>query len=430
MLNWMRYIPEGTRDILFDECKEKIRIEEILKASYRASGFNDIISPTLEFYDVFNGDHTTIAQEKMYKLFDNHGRILVLRPDLTTPVARITATKLNEAVFPIRFCYTSNVFRVNESLLGKTNEITQSGIEIVGARSVKADAEAIITGINALKNCGMEDFKVEIGHAEFFKSLVDELDTHDECKERIRRLVEDKNLPALDHFLKENINGFPEYKLKALKELPKLFGGIDTIDKAQKLTNNKNAIKALHNIMEVYRLIERAGLSSYITIDLGMVRHMDYYTGIIFRAFTYGAGGYILSGGRYDDLIIKFGRDLPSIGFAIDVDSLIQALQNKGLSDVRNEKHLMLYYSEELASKAFQLWDTLKENNFICELSLFDTEEETLRYSLDKRIASVISLLEENKIRLYRYNKKWSYKDFDAKYLDNFLEETEKTNEE
>jgi ATP phosphoribosyltransferase regulatory subunit len=157
---------------------------------------------------------------------------------------------------------------------------------------------------------------------------------------------------------------------------------------------------------------------------------MDYYTGIIFRAFTYGAGGYILSGGRYDDLIIKFGRDLPSIGFAIDVDSLIQALQTKGLSEVSNDRHLMLYYSEELASKAFQLWDTLKENNFICELSLFDTEEETLKYSLDKRISSVISLLEENKIRLYRYNKKWSYKDFDAKYLDNFLEETEKTNEE
>jgi len=276
----------------------------------------------------------------------------------------------------------------------------------------------------------MEDFKVELGHAEFFKSLVDELNTDDECKEKIRRFVEDKNLLALDHFLKENINGFPEYRLKALKELPKLFGGIDTIEKARKLTNNKNAMKALKNIMDVYGLIDRAGLSSYITIDLGMVRHMDYYTGIIFRAFTYGAGGYILSGGRYDDLIIKFGRDLPAIGFAIDVDSLINALQSKGLSETDNGRHIVLFYSEEIASKAFQLSDTLKENNFICELSLFDTEEETLKYSFEKGMFSVISLLEENKIRLYRYNKKWSYKDFDAKYLDNFLEETEKINEE
>ncbi|MHC1721355.1 MAG: ATP phosphoribosyltransferase regulatory subunit [Clostridiaceae bacterium] len=430
MLNWMRYIPEGTKDILFDECKEKIRIEEILNASYRVSGFNDIISPTLEFYDVFNGDHTTIAQEKMYKLFDNHGRILVLRPDLTTPVARITATKLNEAVFPIRFCYTSNVFRVNESMLGKTNEITQSGVEIVGVNSVKADAETIITGINALRKCGMKDFKIEIGHAEFFKSLVDELNADDECKEKIRRFVEDKNLLALDHYLRENANNFPEYKLKALRELPKLFGGIDTIEKAQKLTNNRNAAKALQNIMDVYGLIERAGLASFITIDLGMVRHMDYYTGIIFRAFTYGTGGYILSGGRYDDLIIKFGRDLPAVGFAIDVDSLITAMQNKGISEINRKKHLVLFYSEEFANKAFQLSDTLKENSFICELSLFDTEEETLKYSFEKRIFSVISLMEENKIRLYRYNKKWSYKDFDAKYLDNFLDETEKTNEE
>lgn len=430
MMNWMRYIPEGTKDLLFDECGEKIRIEELLRASYNACGFVDIITPTLEFYDVFNGDHTTIAQEKMYKLFDNHGRIMVLRPDVTTPIARVTATKLNEATFPIRFCYTSNVFRVNESMFGKANEVTQSGVEIIGVNSVKADAELIITGINALRNCGLEDFKIEIGQAEFFKSLVEEQNVDDECKETIRRFVEDKNFIALEHYLRDKIRDYSEYKLRALREIPKLFGKIEVVEKARKLTSNRNALEALDNITQVYSLIERAGLGAYITIDLGMVQNMDYYSGIIFRAFTYGTGSYILSGGRYDDLIKTFGRDLPAIGFAIDVDSLMSALESRGYSNSKKDKYILLYYSEEHSNKAFQLSNHLRENSYVCEMSLFDEEEETLEYAANKNIKTVISLMEENQVRLYRYSKKWNHRDFDAGYLDNIFKETEKIYEE
>jgi ATP phosphoribosyltransferase regulatory subunit len=430
MLNWMRYIPEGTKDLLFDECSEKIRIEELLRESYNACGFVDIITPTLEFYDVFNGDHTTIAQERMYKLFDNHGRIMVLRPDVTTPIARVTATKLNEAAFPVRFCYTSNVFRVNESLFGKANEVTQSGVEIIGVNSIKADAELIITGINALRNCGLEDFKIEIGQAEFFKSLLEELNVGVECKETIRGYVEDKNFITLDHYLREKIKDYSEYKLRALREIPKLFGKIEIVDKARKLTSNKDALEALDNIMQVYRLIDRAGLAAYITIDLGMVQNLDYYSGIIFRAFTFGTGSYILSGGRYDELIKTFGRDLPAIGFAIDVDSLMAALQSRGYSNSKKDKYMVLYYTEEFANKAFLLSNILRENSYVCEMSLFDTEEETLEYAANKNVKMVISLLEENQIRLYRYSKKWNHKDFDAEYLDKFFKETENDYEE
>lgn len=430
MLNWMRYIPEGSKDILFDECREKIRIENLLRDSYINCGFLDIISPTLEFYDVFNGDHTTIAQEKMYKLFDNQGRILVLRPDVTTPIARITATKLKEASFPIRFCYTSSVFRINESLFGKTNEVTQSGIETIGIKSVKADAETIIIGINALINCGLRDFKIEIGQAEFYKSLIEELNLVDENKEKIRRYVEDKNFVALDNFIKENVKEHSPGCVRAIKELPKLFGNIEIIDKARKLTNNGKAVKALENILDVYKLIEKAGLESYVTFDLGMVQHMDYYSGIIFRAITHGVGGYILSGGRYDELIKKFGRDLPAIGFAIDVDSLIDALQNIGHTNHKKEKQLLVYYTEELFKKAFQLAVNFRENGFVCELSLFESENETLDYALNKKIPMVISMIEENQIRLHKYNKKWHHKDFDTKYLNDFLEEAEKIYEQ
>ncbi len=430
MLNWMRYIPEGTKDILFDECKEKIRIENLLRESYIKCGFQDIITPTLEFYDVFNGEHTTIAQEKMYKLFDNQGRIMVLRPDVTTPVARITATKLNEASFPARFCYTSNVFRVNESLFGKTNEVTQSGIEIIGMNSTKADAETIITGINALISTGLKDFQIEIGHAEFFKSLLEELKISDEHKERIRKYVEDKNFIALDHFVMSEVDESYPGSLKAIKELPKLFGGIEVIQKAERLTKNQKAINSLKNIIDIYKLIDKAGLSSYITFDLGMVKHMDYYSGVIFRAFTHGSGGYILSGGRYDDLIKKFGRDLPAIGFAIDIDSLMSALENHGHTTGSKEKQVILYYTEELFKEAFSIAETFRDNGFISELSLFDSEESTLDYALNKDVPMVISVIEENIIRMYKYNKKWNFRDFDKEYFNKFMEEAEKIYEE
>ena len=430
MLNWMRYIPEGSKDVLFDECKEKIKIENLLRDSYVNCGFLDIISPTLEFYDVFNGDHTTIAQEKMYKLFDNQGRILVLRPDITTPIARITATKLKDASFPIRFCYTSSVFRINESLFGKTNEVTQPGIEIIGINSIKADAETIIIGINALIECGLKDFKIEIGQAEFYKSLVEELNLSDENKEIIRRYVEDKNFTALDHFIIENVSEHSSSSVRAIKELPKLFGNIEIIDRALKLTNNVNAIKALKNIIDVYKLIEKAGLEAYVTFDLGMVQHMDYYSGIIFRAITHGSGGYILSGGRYDELIKKFGRDLPAIGFAIDVDSLINTLQSIGHSNLKKDKKLVIYYTEKLFNKAFQIAINFREHGFVCELSLFDSEKLTLDYALNKEIYMVISMLEENQIRLYKYNKTWHYRDFSIEYFNNFLEEAEKIYEQ
>ncbi|MGE5629260.1 MAG: ATP phosphoribosyltransferase regulatory subunit [Solirubrobacterales bacterium] len=429
MNNWMRYIPEGTKDILFEECKEKIRIENLLRDSYIRCGFKDIISPSLEFYDVFNGEHTTIAQETMYKLFDNQGRIMVLRPDVTTPIARITATKLNEAVLPLRFCYTANVFRVNESLFGKTNEVTQSGIEIIGINSTKADAETIITGINALISSGLKDFQVEIGHAEFFKSLLEEINLTFEQKDKIRKYVEDKNFIALDHFVMSEINENYPGSLKAIKELPKLFGGIDVIERAAKLTKNKKALEALKNIMDIYLLIDKAGLSAHVTFDLGMVKHMDYYSGIIFRAFSHGSGGYILSGGRYDDLINKFGRDLPAIGFAIDIDSLISALQNLGQIKPDMSKHLVLYYTEELYQNASSLAETFRKSGFICEMSLFDDEESTLEYALNKDIPLVVSVVEKEIIRLYKYNKKWNYKDFQEKFFNNFIEEAEKTYE-
>ncbi len=384
MTSWKRYIPEGTKDTLFEECTRKIEIENILRKTYRYSGFLEIKSPTLEFYDVFNGENSTLSQEKMYKLFDNHGRILVLRSDMTTPIARIVATKLKEAIRPLRLCYTSNVYRVNESLNGKNSEITQSGIEIIGVKSLKADGEAIITGITALINCGLRDFKIEIGHAEFFKALIDEVNIDDEEKEKLRIYIENKNFTALSELLNKNKNKIDENRLNFLRELPKLFGNMDILDKVHTFTNNKKALDAIDSIKAVYKIVKDANLDKYISVDLGMVHHLNYYTGIIFRGYADGVGGNILSGGRYDNLIGEFGDNQEATGFAIYVDSIIKALENNGQIAENKLRKVLIYYKNEEFKRAYDKALELRKNGIVAELSFFDDEKEAERYSDEK----------------------------------------------
>ena len=201
MNNWKRHIPEGSRDILFEDCNNKIKIIDTLRKLYISTGYLEVISPTLEFYDVFQGDDVSIEQEKMYKLFDNAGRILVLRPDMTMPIARIAATKLRDSAYPLRICYSGNIFRINEDWNGKVSEMTQSGIEIIGSESPKADAEVIITAISALLAIGVKKFELEIGQAEFFKGLIEDIELDYEEMERLRGLVENKNFGALREFI-------------------------------------------------------------------------------------------------------------------------------------------------------------------------------------------------------------------------------------
>jgi ATP phosphoribosyltransferase regulatory subunit len=201
--SWKRHIPEGSRDILFEDCSNKIEIISALRKLYMSTGFLEVISPTLEFYDVFQGDTISIEQGKMYKLFDNAGRILVLRPDMTMPIARIVATKLRDSLYPLRICYSGNIFRMNENWDGKISEMTQSGIEIIGSEGAKADAEVIITAIQALLALGLKKFELELGQAEFFKGLIEDIELDEVEMERLRGLVENKNFGALREFIEE-----------------------------------------------------------------------------------------------------------------------------------------------------------------------------------------------------------------------------------
>jgi len=398
--NWKRHIPEGSRDILFEDCSNKIEIINTLRKLYINSGFLEVVSPTLEFYDVFQGDNLSIEQEKMYKIFDNVGRILVLRPDMTMPIARIVATKLKDSLYPLRICYSGNIFRMNENWDGKVSETTQSGTEIVGSESPKADAEVIITAIQSLLAIGVKKFELEIGQAEFFKGLIEDIELDEDEMERLRRLVENKNFGALREFIEEKEAVLGTKNVVALKKLPELFGGIEILEKARTLTQNKRAQTAIDAIEKIYKRIESVGLGDYISIDLGMVQHIEYYTGIIFKGYSSKVGTTIISGGRYDNLISKFGEAMPAVGFAIDVDNILSVLEKQGNNNEKDKQKFLIQYEDSLIGNAMKISEQIRVKGFTCELSLFEEKEKALSYGKQKKLDKMISIIENEKTEI------------------------------
>jgi ATP phosphoribosyltransferase regulatory subunit len=408
LINWKRHIPEGSRDILFKDCSDKIEIINILRLLYINSGFLEVISPTLEFYDVFQGDNISIEQEKMYKLFDNEGRILVLRPDMTMPIARIVATKLKDSLYPIRLCYSGNIFRKNENWEGKVSETTQCGIEVIGCESQKADAEVIITAIQSLVAIGVRKFQLEIGQAEFFKGLIEDIDLEEEEIEKLRRLVENKNFGALREFIEEKEAVSGTKNLEALKKLPELFGGIEILSKARKLTQNKRALNAINTIEKIYEKIKSVGLGAHISIDLGMVQHVDYYTGITFKGYSNEIGTTIISGGRYDNLIAKFGSAIPAVGFAIDVDNILSVLEKQGYKHGKTKEKFIIHYDNALIGDSHNLATRIRGKGYVVELSLFESKEKTYNYGKQKNIQKMICIVQDEKLQIIDIKSKES----------------------
>ena len=322
MKRYSNITPEGSRDFLFEECDDRKNVEATLSALYKENAYRKGITPAIEFFDGFTSGNAGIEADDMYKLTDNHGRTTVLRPDNTMPIARLVATRLKEADFPVRLYYNQNVFVKNKVLAGTTDEIPQSGIEFIGDASLEADIEVISMAVEALKRSELNSFKIEIGHAGFFNAVLDKMNLSSSEKTEICKLIEGKNYAALGDMLDE-IGSTAETEV--LHKLPRLFGGTEVLDEAKKLYQSENSDKALDYLKTLLRKLEEKNISDSVMIDLGLVNRSNYYTGVIFRGYAEGSGATILSGGRYDNLIAEFGLDVPAIGFGVDVNALCDA---------------------------------------------------------------------------------------------------------
>ena len=311
MKNYDLITPEGTKDLLFGESVVRRTIEDTLLKLFKSRGYSEIITPGLEFFDVFNMKSRYFPQENLYKMTDSKGRLIVMRPDSTMPIARVVATRLRDADLPLKLCYNQTVYR-NESLLkGRSDETVQAGIELIGSEMKMADLEVISAAVDALNAFGLE-FSLELGHIGVFKCLVDRLDADEKDKNHIRKLIQNKNFPALNDFLDTFGNNSVT---AALKKLPALFGGEEVFEKAEELIPDENVKRILDELREIYcDIADICGNEGNITVDLGLVNKTDYYTGLIIKGYLKGHGDEVISGGRYDKLISDFGYDIPAVG--------------------------------------------------------------------------------------------------------------------
>ncbi|MBR3150217.1 MAG: ATP phosphoribosyltransferase regulatory subunit [Eubacterium sp.] len=324
MKKYSKITPEGSRDYLFEECDDRRKVERILADLFKENDYRKVLTPSIEFFDVFESDKTGISADEMFKLTDSKGRTTVLRPDNTMPIARMVATRLGGENLPVRLYYNQNVFVRGRELYGVPNEIAQSGVELIGDGSMKADVEVITMAANCLSRCDLNSYKIEIGNAAFFNSILEKMDIDGDTKKQICKLIEGKNYAALGDLL-DMLGDSPETQI--IRKLPRLFGGVEVIKEAKKLYHNRAASKALDYLSEVYEALCGAGLGECIMLDLGLVNRSNYYTGVIFHGYAEGSGLTVLSGGRYDNLLGEFGMDAPAIGFAVEVSALCEAMR-------------------------------------------------------------------------------------------------------
>ncbi len=366
-------LPNGVKDLFGEAAARQAWAERTLEATFAGWGYSDVVTPTIEYYDNLALGVDSQVRGMTYRFFDREGHTLALRPDITVQIARLAGTKLFGEPLPLRLCYIANVFRYGELQSGQQREFTQAGLELIGADTAEADAEVVTLSVVAFQALGLREFQVSLGQMAFFWALVAMGSPSPVGLARIQEAVNSKNLPALRQILREEgLNGEAG---RALEALPSLCGGREVLAQARKLSPNQAAHIALDRLARVYDLLAVNGVADRVILDLGKVPGMDYYTGITFKGYARGLGFPLLSGGRYDDLIGRFGTALPAVGFGLEVERCLFALGETG-RPLSLPPHLIV--GGVWGAPVLALVQELREKGLRVEIDVLGREERAL----------------------------------------------------
>jgi len=331
--------PIGVKDYLPGAVAKLRHIEREVLACMQGWGYEQIITPTMEYYDTV-GMASSTTDKKLFKLLNNRGTTLVLRSDMTAPIARVVASLLKESAFPLRLSYHSNIFRSIEEEAGREAEFFQTGVELVGDSSADADAEVVALAIASLKAAGVERFKIAIGHVGFLNGLFEELLSG--------RKAEQEELKSC--LLGRDYVGYRE-KLRSLaldasvqgelESILRLRGGQEICDQALQLRTNAEGRQSIRHLCEIWDALKAYGVCEHVLIDLTMIGDFSYYTGMTFEGYAADLGFPVVSGGRYDNLLAQFGRPAAATGFALKTTRILELLGDSEETEL--ERTLVLY---------------------------------------------------------------------------------------
>ncbi len=401
MSNWKLHTPNGVNDILPDDCTVKKEIEAAIWSVFSSIGYKEVETPSFEYYDCYADVNGQISQEHMFKFFDEHGRILALRPDFTTSIARMASTKAPEGAYPLRYLYTGSVFRVEQTQGARQREFTQSGIELIGSYSPAADAEVISAAMEAVMAVGIEDFSMEIGQIAFFNGLVQQAGLDEKSIEKLRERIDSKDSVGIKT-ITDKLNIEDSIK-NLIIDLPYLFGGAEIFEKAYVDGLNEMSKIALDNLKRIYELLCLYGFEKYVSIDLGMLESIDYYTGSIFKCYTHGVGFPICAGGRYDNLMSRFGAPKGAVGAAIGINRLISVLSDKDTHEVSAS---LVYAEHNAEGIAYDIAYNLRVNGCLVEMYIGDgTYKDAEEYSKTRNINAMLRAFPDGKLQINDFAK-------------------------
>lgn len=391
-------IPSGMATHLPEDAFLRRHAQEKILSTFFKWGYKEVLTPVFEYYDVLSPGISSRLTEKSYKFVDREsGKMMLLRPDITPQIARMVAGILTDEPKPLRLCYYGNVFRYEESHAGRDREMFQVGCELVGIESPEADAEVIAVASEAIKDFGITDFKIVIGQAGFLNGIISSLNRYKEetismeFEHSLQDAISRKDAGLIKTLL--NNTGIKGKVRNNILEVPNLFGGEEILIKALNITNNELSKEAIENLRKIYSLLCLYGLKDSILIDLCDIREIDYYTGLFFEIFTPGIPYPVGAGGRYDNLIGKFGYDCPSTGFAIDIESIIKAMEKQGDFFIDNNINYLVVVKKEDEKIGIKLVRELRAKGYrvIMDTGLYDINS-SISYAKKNKIEKVIIL--------------------------------------
>lgn len=345
--------PLGMRDT-FPDIYEKIEdVRQVGRSLLKGRGYSFIKTPSVEYYDTV-GKASAIADATLFKLVDSQGNTLVLRPDMTTPIARVVTSKLLKEKIPQRLAYFENVFRAQQQEGGRPAEFEQMGIELIGDASVYADAEVILTAIELVKAYGIEAFKVTVGHAGVLSTILKDYTESEQQAEQLNELLVQRNYVGFE----EAIHTFnlPKTKTDALLAFIEEALSLTSIEDIEKYMRKNDA---LDYMQKLWQLLSQAGYEQYLAIDFTLSSHMSYYTGMQFEVFADGSGFPLGNGGRYDGLLENFGMNIGATGFGLRIDRLLEAMPREELV----QQPVLVLFTEANFQLALQKANELRLQN-------------------------------------------------------------------
>ena len=362
-------IPCGMATHLPESASLRRYAQETILTTFFRWGYKEVVTPVFEYLDILSAGLSNRLLEKSYKFTDREsGKLMLLRPDITPQVARMAAGILSDEPKPLRLCYYGNVFRYQESHAGREREMFQVGCELIGPSSPEADAEIIAVACEAVKGLGIEDFKIVIGHGGYLYGIIAYLrgssgqSFSPENEQSLQEAIGKKDGDLIESIL--DMVKVKDKVKRRLLQIPNLFGGEEIFDKASVIAKNRVSSDAIENLQQIYSILRLHQLQDYILFDLCDIRGIDYYTGMFFEVFAPGMAYPAGRGGRYDNLIGKFGHECPSTGFAINLESIIMAKEKQGRFTVDNGINFLITGGNKDKKNVIDLARKLRESGY------------------------------------------------------------------